>query len=80
MPLSVAFVAPKKQKEPKPTGHKPGTCPACGLRSYARMSEREKRVHQQREAVKRRDVDGETLRSIGRSHNVSPQTISRLTA
>jgi DNA invertase Pin-like site-specific DNA recombinase len=25
-------------------------------------------------------VDGETLRSIGRSYNVSPQTISRLTA
>src|SRR5271167_2113266 len=34
--------------------------------------------HQQREAIKRRDVDGETLRSIGRSYNVSPQTISRL--
>ena len=28
----------------------------------------------------RRDEDGETLRSIGRSYNVSPQTISRLTA
>jgi DNA invertase Pin-like site-specific DNA recombinase len=36
--------------------------------------------YQQREAIKRRDVDGETLRSIARSHNVSPQTISRLTA
>jgi DNA invertase Pin-like site-specific DNA recombinase len=36
--------------------------------------------HQQREAIGRRDVDGETLRSIGRSYNVSPQTISRLTA
>jgi DNA invertase Pin-like site-specific DNA recombinase len=35
--------------------------------------------HQQREAVRRRDVDGETLRSIARSYNVSPQTISRLT-
>jgi DNA invertase Pin-like site-specific DNA recombinase len=35
-------------------------------------------AHQQREAIKRRDVDGETLRSIARSHNVSPQTISRL--
>jgi DNA invertase Pin-like site-specific DNA recombinase len=34
--------------------------------------------HQQREAIKRRDVDGETLRSIGRSYNVSAQTISRL--
>ena len=34
--------------------------------------------HQQREAMKRRDVDGETLRSIGRSYNVSAQTISRL--
>jgi len=36
--------------------------------------------HQRREAIRRRDVDGETLRSIGRSYNVSPQTISRLTA
>src|ERR1700740_2336646 len=35
--------------------------------------------HQQREAIKRRDMDGETLRSIARSYNVSPQTISRLT-
>jgi hypothetical protein len=32
----------------------------------------------QREAVTRRDVDGETLRSTVRSYNVSPQTISRL--
>jgi DNA invertase Pin-like site-specific DNA recombinase len=36
--------------------------------------------HQQREAIKRRDVDGERLRSIGRSYNVSAQTISRLVA
>jgi DNA invertase Pin-like site-specific DNA recombinase len=36
--------------------------------------------HQQREAIRRRDVDGETLRSIGRSYNVSPQTIPRLAA
>ena len=35
--------------------------------------------HQQKEAIRRRDVDGETLRSIARSYNVSPQTISRLT-
>jgi DNA invertase Pin-like site-specific DNA recombinase len=34
--------------------------------------------HQKREAIKRRDKDGETLRSIARSYNVSPQTISRL--
>jgi len=34
--------------------------------------------HQRREAIKRRDEDGETLRSIGRSYNVSPQTIGRL--
>jgi DNA invertase Pin-like site-specific DNA recombinase len=32
-------------------------------------------THQQREAIKRRDVDSETLRSIARSYNVSPQTI-----
>jgi DNA invertase Pin-like site-specific DNA recombinase len=36
--------------------------------------------HQQREAIRRRDVDGETLRSIGRSYNVSAQTIGRLSA
>ena len=36
-------------------------------------------AHQRREAIRRRDVDGETLRSIGRSYNVSAQTISRLT-
>ena len=35
-------------------------------------------IHQQREAIKRRDKDGETLRSIARSYNVSPQTIQRL--
>jgi len=34
--------------------------------------------HQQREAVARRDKEGETLRSIGRSYNVSAQTIGRL--
>ena len=35
--------------------------------------------HQKREAIKRRDQQGETLRSIGRSYNVSAATISRLT-
>jgi DNA invertase Pin-like site-specific DNA recombinase len=34
--------------------------------------------HQKREAIKRRDKNGETLRSIGRSYNVSAATISRL--
>ncbi len=34
--------------------------------------------HQKAEAIKRRDKDGETLRSIARSYNVSPQTIGRL--
>ncbi len=34
--------------------------------------------HQIREAIKRRDVDEETLRSIARSYNVSAATISRL--
>ena len=36
--------------------------------------------HQQREAIKRRDKDGETLRSIARSYNVSAATIQRLNA
>jgi DNA invertase Pin-like site-specific DNA recombinase len=35
--------------------------------------------HQKREAIKRRE-QGETLADIGRSYNVSPATISRLTA
>jgi DNA invertase Pin-like site-specific DNA recombinase len=35
--------------------------------------------HQKREAIKRRDKDGETLRSR-RSYNVSAATISRLSA
>ena len=34
--------------------------------------------HQKREAIKRRDQQGETLRSIGRSYNVSAATIARL--
>jgi DNA invertase Pin-like site-specific DNA recombinase len=34
--------------------------------------------HQKREAIKRRDVEQETLRSIGRSYNVSAATISGL--
>jgi len=36
--------------------------------------------HQQKEAIKRRDQGDETLADIGRSYNVSPATISRLTA
>jgi DNA invertase Pin-like site-specific DNA recombinase len=36
-------------------------------------------AHQQKEAIKRRN-QGETLADIGRSYNVSPATISRLTA
>ena len=34
--------------------------------------------NQKREAIKRRDQEGERLRSIGRSYNVSAATISRL--
>ena len=36
--------------------------------------------HQRAEAVRRRDRGGETLAEIGRSYNVSPQTIGRLSA
>jgi DNA invertase Pin-like site-specific DNA recombinase len=36
--------------------------------------------HQRREAIKRRDRDGETLAEIGRSYNVSGWTIGRLEA
>ena len=34
--------------------------------------------HQKREAIRRRDQDGETVREIARSYNVSHSTISRL--
>jgi DNA invertase Pin-like site-specific DNA recombinase len=34
--------------------------------------------HQRREAIRRRDRDGETVREIARSYNVSHSTISRL--
>ena len=34
--------------------------------------------HQKREAIERRDRDGETQRSIGRGWDVSAATISRL--
>ena len=37
-------------------------------------------LHQQQEAIKRRDQGKETLADIGRSYNVSAATISRLTA
>ena len=36
--------------------------------------------HQKREAIRRRDQDGEPLREIARTYNVSHSTISRLTA
>jgi DNA invertase Pin-like site-specific DNA recombinase len=36
--------------------------------------------HQRREAIRRRDVDSETVREIARSYNVSHSTISRLRA
>jgi Helix-turn-helix domain of resolvase len=36
--------------------------------------------HQRQEAVRRRDKGEETLTEIGRSYNVSAQTISRLAA
>src|ERR1700730_14687746 len=35
--------------------------------------------HQKREAIRRRDRDGEPVRDIARSYNVSQSTISRLT-
>ena len=36
--------------------------------------------HQKREAIRRRDRDGETVREIARSYNVSHSTILRLRA
>ena len=37
-------------------------------------------THQKREAIRRRDKDGETVRDIARTYNVSHSTISRLKA
>jgi hypothetical protein len=37
-------------------------------------------LHQKREAIRRRNRDGEPVREIARSYNVSHSTISRLTA
>jgi DNA invertase Pin-like site-specific DNA recombinase len=34
--------------------------------------------HRKREAIRRRDIDGETVRDIARSYNVSLSTISPL--
>jgi DNA invertase Pin-like site-specific DNA recombinase len=34
--------------------------------------------HQQREATRRRDLDGETLRAMGSGYNVTPQTVLEL--
>jgi DNA invertase Pin-like site-specific DNA recombinase len=36
--------------------------------------------HQKREAIRRRDQDGEPVREIAHTYNVSHSTISRLTA
>ena len=36
--------------------------------------------HQKREGIRRRDLDGEPVREIARSYNVSHSTISRLAA
>jgi DNA invertase Pin-like site-specific DNA recombinase len=36
--------------------------------------------HERREAIRRRDIDGEPVREIARSYNVSHSTISRLSA
>jgi DNA invertase Pin-like site-specific DNA recombinase len=36
--------------------------------------------HQKREAIRRRDDEGETVREIARSYNVNASTISRLAA
>ena len=43
-----------------------------------KMGRKPKLTDHQREAIKRRDRDGETLAEIGRSYNVSGWTISRL--
>ena len=39
---------------------------------FVHLSLFESQPYQQRKAIKRRDKDGETLRSIGRSYNVKP--------
>jgi DNA invertase Pin-like site-specific DNA recombinase len=52
---------------------------ACAVARGQRMGRPPKLTpHQQREAIRRRDRDGESLADIGRSYNVSAATISRL--
>jgi DNA invertase Pin-like site-specific DNA recombinase len=68
----------------------PDSAPACrfalgqrGPRAKARgvkLGHKPKLTeHQKREAIRRRDHDGEPVREIAHSYNVSHSTISRLT-
>jgi hypothetical protein len=53
----------------------------CRTRSAVKLGRKpEVTEHQKHEAIKRRDTGNETLADIGRSYNVSPATISPLTA
>jgi hypothetical protein len=54
---------------------------ATGRRSAGQELGRKPKLteHQKREAIRRRDCDGEPVREIARSYNVSHSTISRLT-
>jgi DNA invertase Pin-like site-specific DNA recombinase len=50
---------------------------ACGVKLGRKPKLTE---HQKREAIRRRDRDGESVREIARSYNVSHSTISRLSS
>ncbi len=56
-------------------GHERAKARGVKLGRKPKLTERQKR-----EAIRRRDRDGEPLREIARSYNVSHSTISRLTA
>ncbi|MGH9830961.1 MAG: recombinase family protein, partial [Blastocatellia bacterium] len=54
---------------------------ACAVARGVKMGRKPKLTpHQPREAIKRPDHGDEALAEIGRSYNVSPATISRLTS
>jgi DNA invertase Pin-like site-specific DNA recombinase len=58
-----------------------GGCRARAVARGVKMGRSPKLTpHQQKEAIKRRDADDESLADIGRSYNVSAATISRLQA